>query len=232
MESFITILIISTTVGFVAWFSKKILLIKAKFDEMENLFLTTMFSMLGSLAKADGEITPATLKVVENYLTDELKLDAERRARAITLFKQANSSTVSFEADAQKFYNAFQEVKAVPLHLVELLLRVASADGHCSANKEKMILSAVKIFNIDSDTYDQIRGYYLPADNSKYYAILKCQPEDSVEEIKAKYRRLAMDYHPDRIQSKGLPEDFMKFANQKFQEIQKAYQLVRKERGF
>ena len=54
MENFITILIISTTIGFVAWISKKILLIKAKFDEMENLFLTTMFSMLGSLAKADG----------------------------------------------------------------------------------------------------------------------------------------------------------------------------------
>ncbi len=40
-----------------------------------------------------------------------------------------------------------------------------------------------------------------------------------------------MDYHPDTIASKGLPEEFTKFANDKFREIQEAYEVVTKEKG-
>jgi DnaJ like chaperone protein len=120
--------------------------------------------------------------------------------------------------------------------MVELLVRVANADGHISANKEQLIASAVRIFQIDPYSYAQLRGFYFPGASTdsidRHYAVLKCKPEDSNEEIKAKYRKLTMEYHPDRIQSKGLPEDFMKFSTQKFQEIQKAYETIKRERGF
>ena len=44
------------------------------------------------------------------------------------------------------------------------------------------------------------------------------------------YRKLVMEYHPDRIVSKGLPEEFTKFAQDKFREIQEAFDMIRKER--
>jgi DnaJ like chaperone protein len=97
-----------------------------------------------------------------------------------------------------------------------------------------MISSAVRIFRIDNDIYEQMKRDYFPnfVDTEKHYALLGCEPTDSAGQIKAKYRKLAADYHPDKIQSKGLPEGFIKFANQKFQEIQAAYQTIKKERGF
>jgi DnaJ like chaperone protein len=39
------------------------------------------------------------------------------------------------------------------------------------------------------------------------------------------------EYHPDKIASKGLPEEFTKFAQDKFREIQEAYNAVKQERG-
>jgi DnaJ like chaperone protein len=66
----------------------------------------------------------------------------------------------------------------------------------------------------------------------KYYKILNCTPESSNEEIKAKYKKLVKDFHPDMIISKGLPEEFVEFAESRFREIQKSYEKIRKERNF
>ena len=42
------------------------------------------------------------------------------------------------------------------------------------------------------------------------------------EEIKAAYKRLASQYHPDKVSHLG--EEFRVLAEQKFKEIQRAYQ--------
>ena len=52
----------------------------------------------------------------------------------------------------------------------------------------------------------------------------------SDDEIKRQYRKLVKEYHPDTIASKGLPEEFTKFANDKFREIQGAYDAIKQER--
>ncbi|MCK5100394.1 MAG: DnaJ domain-containing protein, partial [Desulfobacteraceae bacterium] len=48
---------------------------------------------------------------------------------------------------------------------------------------------------------------------------------------KKQYRKLATEYHPDKIQAKGLPEEFVKFANDNFIKIQEAYEYIKKKRG-
>ena len=64
------------------------------------------------------------------------------------------------------------------------------------------------------------------------YEILGCSPSDPESVIKQRYRKLVSDYHPDKIVSKDLPEEFMKFANEKFKSIQQAYEQIKAERGF
>jgi DnaJ-domain-containing protein 1 len=63
------------------------------------------------------------------------------------------------------------------------------------------------------------------------YEILKCTPEDSDDEIKRQYRRLVQEYHPDRIASLDLPPEFNQLAHDKFREITRAYEMIKKERG-
>ncbi len=72
------------------------------------------------------------------------------------------------------------------------------------------------------------KSYYESSGSSleKCYEILKCSPEDSMDTIKKAYRKLASEYHPDKIQSKGLPEAFVIFANEKFKEISHAYEAM------
>jgi DnaJ like chaperone protein len=62
--------------------------------------------------------------------------------------------------------------------------------------------------------------------------MLNSSPESSNEEIRANYKKLVKDFHPDTIISKGLPEEFVQFATKRFQEIQEAYEKIRQERTF
>ncbi len=58
-------------------------------------------------------------------------------------------------------------------------------------------------------------------DHQDPYTVLGVVPGASREEIKSAYRRLAAKYHPDKVQHLG--KDFQKMAEDRFKEIQQAY---------
>ncbi len=66
---------------------------------------------------------------------------------------------------------------------------------------------------------------------NKHYEILESQPTDSMDVIKKNYRRLVKEYHYDSIASKDLPEDMIKFAQQKTQDLNEAYNAIKEARG-
>jgi DnaJ-domain-containing protein 1 len=62
------------------------------------------------------------------------------------------------------------------------------------------------------------------------YAVLECAPADSDAKIKRAYRQKVREFHPDVIAAKGLPEDAIRIAQEKFTEIRNAYDIIQKER--
>ena len=63
------------------------------------------------------------------------------------------------------------------------------------------------------------------------YAVLKVSPHAGDSEVKKAYRRLLSQHHPDKLVSKGLPEEMMRLATRKTHEIKQAYEAVKKARG-
>jgi DnaJ like chaperone protein len=108
-------------------------------------------------------------------------------------------------------------------------MQVAVSDGIYDPEEERMIRSAVRIFEFPEEAYIQLKDMYVE-DFKKYYAILGCSETDTMETIKNKHRKLVKDYHPDTIHSKGLPEEFTIFANKKFAEIQESYEKIKEQR--
>jgi DnaJ like chaperone protein len=114
--------------------------------------------------------------------------------------------------------------------MVDILFQVASVDGNLNEPESRMIRTVLTLFHLDETAYRNFSRKY-GAVNDKAYAVLKSSKADSNDQIKANYRKLVADYHPDKIASKGLPEEFTKFAQDKFVEIQNAYEEIKKERG-
>jgi len=64
------------------------------------------------------------------------------------------------------------------------------------------------------------------------YEVLGCAPGDGDEKIRKAYRKLVAKYHPDKFIGLDLDKEFVDLAARRFQEIQEAYERIRRSRGF
>ena len=192
-------------------------------------FFLAAFSMLAKIAKADGKITKEEIDVVEQFMSKNLKLDAPSKEYAKNIFRNAADSNESFSAFAQQFYEHFRNQPQIVEIMLETFLKVSIADNDFNVKEEALILEAVKIFNYGDQNYEILKSKFIK-DTDKFYKILKCSKSDSLEKIKKQYRKLATEYHPDKIIAKGLPEEFVELANEKFKEIKEAFDQVKKEK--
>ena len=199
-------------------------------ETAQYTFFLAAFSMLAKLTKADGRVTQEEIASIEKFMVNELQLDPHSRRVAIDIFNAALHSNESFEGFAHQFYGQFNLNRRLLELMIDILLRVSIADGTLNDNEERLISRAADIFHFSTEEYARLKSQYIHQP-TKHYSVLECDPNDSDDHIKKQYRKLAMEYHPDRIISKGLPEEFTKFAEQKFRDIQEAYEAIKKERG-
>lgn len=199
-------------------------------EQKQSIYFAAVFSMLGKLAKADGSVTQQEIDIIERVMRENFRLSPQARQLAIDIFNAAKDSSEPFEDFARQIRTEFGDHREVLVSIVDLLLVVAYADGEFHEAEEQLVLAAVRIFGIEHE-YQQIKSRFTgaPDDIERYYEILGCERGDDLQTVKKKYRKLAMEHHPDRIQSKGMAPEFAAAAEEKFKEIQHAYDLVEKD---
>jgi DnaJ like chaperone protein len=199
-------------------------------DTAQFTFFVATFSMLAKMAKADGPVTAEEIDSVERFMVSDLNLDPQSRRIGMNIFHTALNAPESFGDFARQFYRQFQHRPQMLDLLLDILFRVALADGRIAASEERLVKEAAAIFRFSPEHLQRIKARYQRAVD-RHYAILEVTPEDSDDEIKRQYRRKVGEFHPDKIAGKGLPEEFTRFAEEKFREIQEAYDAIRGERG-
>ena len=193
-------------------------------------FFVSTFSMLAKLAGADGRVSDEEIKTVQSFAVHDLGLSPQNRDIAFNIFNTALHSPARFEDFAQQFFDHFQKQPQLIEMMVDILLRVSTADGVMNVAEESLIRNAVHLFRMPNARYEQLKAQYISA-TSHAYDVLGCHPDDSDEDVKKQYRKLVHTYHPDKITGKGLPDEFSQLAQEKFREIQDAYESVKKQRG-
>ncbi|MDZ7859334.1 MAG: TerB family tellurite resistance protein [Candidatus Krumholzibacteriota bacterium] len=199
-------------------------------EQAKAAFFVSVFSILGKLAKTDGIVTRDELGVVDNFISS-MNISAREENFARKVFNEAKNSRYSIDDFANQLYRINRRNPAVLLSFMDVLFQVAAADGKLHPAEENALGRIRKIFNISNEEYKNLKARYFE-DVDKYYKILGCNRSSSDKEIKTSYRKLVKDFHPDTIVSKGLPEEFIDFATRRFEEIQTAYEKIKKERGF
>jgi DnaJ like chaperone protein len=199
-------------------------------EETQLAFFVGTFSMLAKLAKADGRVMQEEIDTIESFAINDLGLTPSSREVAFNIFRAALNSPASFEDFAVQFYGHFRNQPQMIEMMIDILLRVAAADGSIHLAEETLIQSAARIFQCDQNRLNQLKSRYMTS-SDKHYDILGCSRQDTEETIKRRYRHLVQTYHPDKIAGKGLPDEFTQLAQDKFREIQEAYEAIKKERN-
>ena len=193
-------------------------------------FFVATFSMLAKIARADGRVTRDEIATIERFMQNELRLGLQSRQAAIRIFETALNAPDAFDDYARQFYGAFHANPQLLEFMLDILMRVATADGRFSPEEEKLVHSAARIFGFSDPHFNNLRARFSATDDSAYH-VLGLGADASNEDVKHRYRTLVKEYHPDRIAAKGLPEEFTRLAQDKFREIQGAYESIKQERN-
>ena len=190
-------------------------------------FFAALFACLAKIAKADGRVDEAEIKKIEEIISRKLNLNKEHRHFAINIFQKAKDDGVSFEAYATNLYQILSSSPNSLLVFYEMLFELALADGILHPNEDELLKQIPRIFRFDENVYKSLYEKFVDKTND-YFKTLGVNEKATFNEIKKAYLKKRKEFHPDTLIGKGLPEEFIEKAKEKFIEIQEAYEELEK----
>ena len=203
-----------------SFLSPKVQKISSKDFEINLLALASL------VIKADGKVTQNELDFVRRYF-----ISAYGKNRANEVFKIFNQNVKNKGISLSKISRLFNLALNYEsrLQVIHFLFGIAKADGNISELEIKKLLEFSNLFKLSYADFLSIKAMFVQeSDNA--YKILEVDKTATNDEIKKSYRDLAKKHHPDKVQHLG--DAYVKAAQDKFQQIQKAYQNIKNERGF
>ncbi|MCW8195690.1 co-chaperone DjlA [Proteobacteria bacterium 005FR1] len=211
-------------------------------QRIQDVFFRTVFTTMGHLAKADGRISEAEVKQTEHFMA-QMGLTAEHRQQAISLFKEGAALGFDMQAQLREFRTVCGRHRNLVQLLLVYLIHVAVADGRIEPSEQRVLGEVAEGLGIPRFAFEQLlrmilaqeafgTGQVPREDNIKLaYEALGVKETASDAEIKRAYRKLMSQYHPDKLIGEGVPDDMVQAATERSQEIQKAYDTIKKARG-
>jgi DnaJ like chaperone protein len=201
-------------------------------ETTQMMFFVGAFSMVARVAQADGEVTMSERQAIERFIDERLGMGPSEHAAAMRVFDAALSGGGTFDQFAVQFYENFSSSSGLLQLMIEFFYQVAAADGAINTSEDALIRRVAQLFHLPDYVVDAIRRRYGGASADEHaYSVLNLSPSATDEEVKKAYRKMCIEFHPDTLASKGMGEEFQKAAEEKFQEIQQAYETIKKDRG-
>ena len=189
-------------------------------------FEVSLLILASIVIKSDGSQDKRELDYVRQQFVN--LYGKERANKAFRLFKGINQQkNISTRQVCLQIKSMMDHPSR--LQLLHFLFGIAKADGIVIDDEEKQIYTIAGYLGISSRDYSSIKAmFYSSRDNA--YKILEIDKSATDDEVKKAYRRMAKKYHPDKVAHLGKEHQIG--AEEKFKQVQKAYDQIQKERGF
>lgn len=220
----------------------------AGFDRRERTqmaFFTASFSVMGHIAKSDGRVTPDEIAMATQIMR-QLGLPPEMKTFAQRLFNEGKRAGFPLDAVLEQFRSECHRSTHLIRMFVEVQLHAAYADGRVHAEERRILEHMCRRLGVSRQELDQLEqliqaGFHYRESAGvapsarisleEAYGALGVSKDSSDAEVKKAYRRLMSQHHPDKLVAKGLPEEMMRLAKEKTQEIKAAYDRIKIARG-
>jgi len=192
------------------------------------VFTIAIIALGAKMAKADGVVT----KDEEDAFKRIFRVPPSEEANVRRIFNLARQDTAGFEAYAMQIARLFRGNPAILEDVLDGLFEIAKADGVLHPGELAFLERVADIFGFSQNEFRRIRASHFGPDAADPYAILGVAHDAGDLEIKRTYRMLVRENHPDSLIARGVPEEFVKLANDKLAAINTAYDRIEKERGW
>jgi DnaJ like chaperone protein len=217
----------------------------------QQVFFNSTFLVMGHIAKLDGRVSEAEIQAARAIM-NRLGLNEDMREKAIHLFNQGKQSSFDLESTLKKLAQACHHNRVLLKLFMEIQVQTALAEHYVNLKKQKALqkishyLGSPPInlsffehlfrfedsFRRQSRQQSNERAYQSSSPSQptlnlrEAYAILGVSESASPADIKKAYRKQMSLHHPDKLLSKGLPEEMIKIATEKTQNIKAAYDRI------
>lgn len=219
----------------------------ARQERVQAAFFTATFSVMGHLAKADGRVSASEIGLAEAVMR-QMHLNAEQRQAAIRLFNQGKAADFDLDGVVRQLRSECGRNTNLIQMFIEIQLQAAYADGQMDAPEERLMLRVCELLGFPEERFRLLERMLLGEHRSRQqrgagvqgdtgmslddaHAILGIGRDASNDEVKKAYRRLMSQHHPDKLVSKGLPDEMIQMAKTKSQDISRAYETIKASRG-
>jgi DnaJ like chaperone protein len=218
----------------------------AKSDaERQATFFYSSFSVMGYIAKANGQVTQHEIAFANAYM-DKLGLKDALRQQAQDAFRDGKTTGFPLTERLTELKSAVGNRQDLLLLFLEIQIQVAFADGRLDEDERDVLHQIANGLGYSAQELDKLLEMIIAGENfhqqgrpganqsfapsgkqlENAYKVLGVSDQNSSGEIKKAYRKLMSQHHPDKLVAKGLPPEMMETAKQKAQDIQAAYELI------
>jgi DnaJ like chaperone protein len=188
-------------------------------------FRASLLILAAAIMKADGRQKKSELEFVKAFFLQNF--GQETTMRYLVVFRDILKQEIPVESVCQQI-RANMDLHS-RLQLVHFLFGISAADGQFHPLEVEAIEKISANLGINQYDFISLKNMFVK-DNDSAYRILEVEPNATEDQIKKAFRAMALKYHPDRVSHLG--EEFRKAAEEKFQQVNQAYNTVKKQRGF
>ncbi len=201
--------------------------------EAHNRFVFLLVNILVNIAAIDGEISRSELNTIYDFFRRHLNYNQDQIHWIKELAKEAMAARIGLDELLAEFKESFgPEPRQILLELIYQVIYSKAGVSQVELTAAQRIAAFLEINQYQSQA---IHGKYRsqassgPVGEERHYQVLGLSASATFAEIKAAYRKLSMEYHPDKVAHLG--EEFHKVAEEKMKEINGAYQYLKKKFG-
>jgi DnaJ like chaperone protein len=203
----------------------------AMFNRRDQLFAICVVVLSAKLAKCDGPVKREEIDAFKR----QFRIPPEGVRDIGRLFDQARDSPEGFEEYAVQLGEAFADNRGMLEDVLAALFTIARADGAVTNGELDFLSRTHRAFRLEQRAWDRARGSMPPRqsgpDEPDAYTILGVPRSATAEEVRATWRRLMRENHPDSLAARGVPAEFIARANDKVARINAAWDRIKRERG-
>ena len=185
-------------------------------------FAIAVIALGAKAAKADGLVTRDEVAAFREVF----HIPPSEEANAARVFNLARQDVAGFEDYAARIKRMFGDETAVLCDLMDGLFHIALADGTYHPAEDGFLGEVAAIFGLSTGQFARLRARHVPGSELDPYEVLGVSPNDSYDDMRAAWRALVRETHPDRMIARGVPEEAIKMAEKRLVAVNRAWEMI------